>query len=65
MHFHISAEHLELLFHKCISLFHYALSIKKDESIIPTSIFDPHHVSNITKGRKITYPEVFKSILFV
>ena len=38
--------------------------LKTYESTVPTSIFDPDHLINITKGRKITYPEVFKSILF-
>ena len=66
MHFYISAVHLDLLFHKCINLFTYALSHKNPhKSTVPTSIFDPHHVSSITKGRKTTYQGVFKSILFV
>jgi len=57
MHFHIIDVHLELLFHKCISLFHYAISSKTEINVtVPKSIFDPHHVSSITKGRKNNIP---------
>ena len=40
------------VFHKCISLFQSAIHLKSVDSKVPSKIFDPNPVGNITIGRE-------------